>query len=50
MTDFRAYGFQTLYEFGRAFVVFEMFDDVHHNVVVVELAKVFDHQLLDERL
>jgi hypothetical protein len=43
MSDFRAYGFQTLYEFRRTLVVFEMFDDVHHNVVVVELAKAFDH-------
>jgi hypothetical protein len=43
MTQFRAYGFQTLYEFRGALVIFEMFDDEHHNVVIVELAKVFDH-------
>jgi len=44
------YGFETLHEFNRALVVFKVFDDVHYNVIVLKLAEILDHQLLDERL
>ena len=42
--------FETLHESGRALVVFEVFDNKHYNVVVLELAEVLDHQLFDEWL
>ena len=44
------YRFEALHEFGRALVVFEVFDNKHYNVVVLELAKVLDHQLFNEWL
>jgi hypothetical protein len=47
---YRTYRFETLYELGWTLVVFEVFDDEHHDVVVFELAEVLDHQPFDERL
>jgi hypothetical protein len=44
------YRFETLHKFGGALVIFEVFDDKHYNVVVLELAEVLDHQLFDEGL
>jgi len=44
------YRFEALHEFGRALVVFEVFDNIHYDVVIVELAEILDHQLLDKRL
>lgn len=44
------YRFETLHEFGGALVVFEVFDNKHYNVVILELAEIFDHQLFDEWL
>jgi hypothetical protein len=46
---YRTYRFETLHELGGAFVVFEVLDDEHYNVVVVKLTEILDHQLLDER-
>ena len=46
---YRTYRFETLYELSWAFVVFEVFDDKHYNVVVVKFTEILDHQLLDER-
>jgi hypothetical protein len=45
----RTYRFETLHELGGAFVVFEVLDDEHYNVVVVKLTEILDHQLLNER-
>jgi hypothetical protein len=47
---YHTYRLETLHEFGRALVVFKVFDDEHYNVVVVKLTKILDHQLFDERL
>jgi hypothetical protein len=46
---YRTHRFETLHELGRAFVVFEVLDDEHYNVVVVKFTEILDHQLLDER-
>jgi hypothetical protein len=47
---YRTYRLEALHEFGRAFVVFKVFDDEHNNVVVVQFTKILDHQLFNEWL
>ena len=44
----RTHRLKTLHELGGAFVVFEVLDDEHYNVIVVELTEILDHQLLNE--